>query len=226
MTSRVLVVSHDPDVTGLVARHLGQAGYRVSTASSGAEAIEVARQQPPRIIILDRILPAMPIPEVLRNLRSEPETRDAAVILVTAGHEDTDLAQRGTDGHLTKPIDPAELVARVAALLQRSGSTLTAGPIMIDRSARRVSLDGAELDLTATEYKLLLTLVERAGTVQSRPQLLETVWEAHPEIQTRTVDMHVQRLRAKLGAHGRLIETVRGSGYRFLGDEPEQATDP
>jgi two-component system phosphate regulon response regulator PhoB len=92
---------------------------------------------------------------------------------------------------------------------------LSAGPLTIDRSAHRVLLDGRELTLTATEYKLLLTLVERRGRVQTRPQLLETVWEAQPDIQTRTVDMHVQRLRSKLGDSGDLIETVRGFGYRF-----------
>lgn len=229
MTSRVLVVSHEPEITALVARHLSQAGYRVSIASGVPEAIEVARQQPPRIIILDLMPQVMSGPEVLRELRSKPETRDAGVILLTTGHDDTDLAQLrtlGADDHLTKPIDPAELGARVAALLQRPGSTLSAGPIVIDRSARGVSLGGVELNLTATEYKLLLTLVERAGTIQSRPQLLETVWEAHPEIQTRTVDMHVQRLRAKLGTHGRLIETVRGSGYRFLAHAPKPPTAP
>ena len=109
------------------------------------------------------------------------------------------------------PLPPAPAVA--------SGSTLAAGPIAMDRSAHKVAVDGAEIELTATEYKLLLTLVERRGRVQTRPQLLETVWEAQPDIQTRTVDMHVQRLRTKLGEAGDLIETVRGFGYRFRGAE-------
>ena len=100
-----------------------------------------------------------------------------------------------------------------------AGSTIAAGPVSIDRSAHRASVHGHEVELTATEYKLLLTLVERRGRVQTRPQLLETVWEAQPDIQTRTVDMHVQRLRTKLGDAGRLIETVRGFGYRFRGAE-------
>ena len=121
---------------------------------------------------------------------------------------------------------PPELALRVGALLRRlgapavtGGSTLVAGPVTIDRSAHRVALDGRDLNLTATEYKLLLTLLERRGRVQTRPQLLETVWEAQPDIQTRTVDMHVQRLRSKLGAAGEMIETVRGFGYRFKGAE-------
>ena len=96
-----------------------------------------------------------------------------------------------------------------------AGSTMTAGALAVDRGAHRALLDGQELNLTATEYKLLVTLLERRGRVQSRPQLLETVWDAQPDIQTRTVDMHVQRLRTKLGEVGEMIETVRGFGYRF-----------
>ena len=132
----------------------------------------------------------------------------------------------GADDYLTKPFSPQELTLRVAAVLRRlqspavaSGNAITAGALVIDRSAHRVLLDGHEVGLTATEYKLLLILVERRGRVQTRPQLLETVWEAQPDIQTRTVDMHVQRLRSKLGETGRLIETVRGFGYRFRATE-------
>jgi len=108
---------------------------------------------------------------------------------------------------------------RLQAPAVAGGSSITAGPLTIDRSAHRVMFEGQELTLTATEYKLLMTLVERRGRVQTRPQLLETVWEAQPDIQTRTVDMHVQRLRTKLGEAGRMIETVRGFGYRFRGTE-------
>jgi two-component system phosphate regulon response regulator PhoB len=111
------------------------------------------------------------------------------------------------------------LLRRLGSPAVSAGSTLAAGPISIDRSAHRATLHGHELSLTATEYKLLLTLVERRGRVQTRPQLLEIVWEAQPDIQTRTVDMHVQRLRTKLGDAGKLIETVRGFGYRFKGGE-------
>jgi two-component system phosphate regulon response regulator PhoB len=151
------------------------------------------------------------------------------VILLTARREETDRIRGlslGADDYLTKPFSPQELSLRVAGLLRRlasppvtAGSTLAAGPISIDRSAHRASVGGEELSLTATEYKLLLTLIERRGRVQTRPQLLETVWEAQPDIQTRTVDMHVQRLRTKLGDAGKLIETVRGFGYRFKGSE-------
>lgn len=229
MTHRILVVDDEPDITALVAYHLARAGYRVSTAAGGPEALRAAREEHPDIVILDVMLPGASGYDVLAELRRREETRDVGVILLTARREEPDRIRGltlGADDYLTKPFSPAELVLRVQGLLRRleapsvaSGSTITAGPLMIDRAAHRVSLEGRDVDLTSTEYKLLLTLVERRGRVQSRPQLLETVWEAQPDIQTRTVDMHVQRLRTKLGEAGELIETVRGAGYRFRGGE-------
>ena len=229
MTHRILVVDDEPDITALVAYHLAKAGYRVSTASSGAEALRAASEERPDVVVLDLMLPGVSGYDVLTELRSREETRDVGVILLTARREETDRIRGlslGADDYLTKPFSPQELTLRVAAVLRRlqapavaSGNALTAGALVIDRSAHRVLLDGHEVGLTATEYKLLLILVERRGRVQTRPQLLETVWEAQPDIQTRTVDMHVQRLRSKLGETGRLIETVRGFGYRFRATE-------
>ncbi|HTS90316.1 MAG TPA: response regulator transcription factor [Gemmatimonadales bacterium] len=229
MSHRILVVDDEPDITALVAYHLAKAGYRVSTAANGPDALRAAREERPDIVILDVMLPGVSGYDVLAELRRREETRDVGVILLTARREEPDRIRGlslGADDYLTKPFSPAELALRVNALLRRlaapavtSGSNLTAGPVTIDRSSHRVSVDGKEIELTATEYKLLLTLVERRGRVQTRPQLLETVWEAQPDIQTRTVDMHVQRLRSKLGEAGELIETVRGFGYRFRGAE-------
>ena len=229
MTHRILVVDDEPDITALVAYHLAKAGYRVSTAANGADALRAAREERPDIVVLDLMLPGLSGYEVLGELRKRDETRDVGVILLTARREEADRIRGlslGADDYLTKPFSPHELALRVAALLRRlaapavsAGSTLTAGPITIDRAAHRVMLDGVELSLTSTEYKLLLVLLERRGRVQTRPQLLETVWEAQPDIQTRTVDMHIQRLRTKLGEHGRMVETVRGFGYRFRGTE-------
>jgi two-component system phosphate regulon response regulator PhoB len=226
---RVLVVDDEPDITGLVAYHLAKAGYRVSTAANGPDALKAAREERPDIVVLDVMLPGVSGYDVLAELRRREETRDVGVILLTARREEPDRIRGlslGADDYLTKPFSPAELALRINALLRRlaapavsSGSNLAAGPVSIDRSAHRVSVHGKEIELTATEYKLLLTLVERRGRVQTRPQLLETVWEAQPDIQTRTVDMHVQRLRAKLGDAGDLIETVRGFGYRFRSAE-------
>jgi two-component system, OmpR family, phosphate regulon response regulator PhoB len=229
MTHRVLVVDDEPDITALVAYHLAKVGYRVSTASNGSEALKAAADQRPDVVVLDLMLPGLSGLDVLQALRKQDETRDVGVILLTARREEIDRIRGlslGADDYLTKPFSPQELTLRVAAILRRlaapsvaAGSQLVAGPITIDRSAHRVLIDGQELSLTATEYKLLATLVDRRGRVQTRPQLLETVWDAQPDIQTRTVDMHVQRLRTKLGPAGDMIETVRGFGYRFRGQE-------
>ena len=228
-THRILVVDDEPDITALVAYHLAKAGYRVSTAATGPDALKAAREERPDIVVLDLMLPGVSGYDVLAELRRREETREVGVILLTARREEADRIRGlslGADDYLTKPFSPQELSLRVQAVLRRlgspavsAGSTLAAGPISIDRSAHRVTIGGQELTLTATEYKLLLTLIERRGRVQTRPQLLETVWEAQPDIQTRTVDMHVQRLRTKLRDAGKLIETVRGFGYRFRGSE-------
>ncbi len=225
MTHRILVVDDEPDITALVAYHLAKAGYRVSTATSGPDALKAAREERPDVVVLDLMLPGLSGYDVLAELRKREETRDVGVILLTARREEPDRIKGltlGADDYLVKPFSPAELALRVQALLRRlaapavaAGSTLVAGALTIDRAAHRALLEGRELNLTATEYKLLITLVERRGRVQSRPQLLETVWDAQPDIQTRTVDMHVQRLRSKLGELGPMIETVRGFGYRF-----------
>jgi two-component system phosphate regulon response regulator PhoB len=229
VTHRILVVDDEPDITALVAYHLAKAGYRVSTAANGPDALKAAREERPDLVILDVMLPGVSGYDVLDELRRREETKDVGVILLTARREEPDRIRGlslGADDYLTKPFSPHELALRVNALLRRlgapavaQGSTITAGPVTVDRSAHRVSVDGTELELTATEYKLLVILIERRGRVQSRPQLLEMVWEAQPDIQTRTVDMHVQRLRTKLGEAGELIETVRGFGYRFKGTD-------
>jgi two-component system phosphate regulon response regulator PhoB len=222
---RVLVVDDEPDIVALVAYHLARAGYRVATASTGPEALELARRDCPALIVLDLMLPGMSGYDVLEQLRADSGTKDVAVLMLTARKEEADRIRGlvlGADDYLTKPFSPQELVLRVGAILRRvtAGGSATAdrlviGPLVIDRAAHHVSVEGRDIDLTPTEYKLLLTLAERRGRVQGRTHLLETVWEAAPDIQTRTVDMHVQRLRAKLGPAADLIETVRGFGYRL-----------
>ena len=223
---RILVVDDEPDICALVAYHLAKAGFRVSTAGNGNDALTSAREEEPALVVLDLMLPGLSGYEVLERLRAEPRTRDVPVLMLTARREEEDRIQGlslGADDYLTKPFSPQELVLRVGAILRRtrlapaagSGDALLLGPVRIERGAHRVLVDGNEVELTATEYKLLLTLAERRGRVQGRAHLLETVWEAAPDIQTRTVDMHVQRLRAKLGPAGAMIETVRGFGYRL-----------
>ena len=222
---RILVVDDEPDIIALVAYHLARSGYRVSTASSGPEALVAARDEQPALIILDLMLPELSGFEVLERIRADRAMADIPVLMLTARREEPDRVQGltlGADDYMVKPFSPQELVLRVRNILRRTRAKtaerrniVTVGSVEIDRDAHTVTTQGAPVDLTATEYKLLLTLVDRRGRVQSRAQLLEIVWESAPDIQTRTVDMHVQRLRAKLGPSGALIETVRGFGYRL-----------
>ena len=222
---RVLVVDDEPDIVALCAYHLAKAGYRVVTAGSGSDALEQARRQRPALVVLDLMLPGMSGYDVLQHIRSDDALKQTPVLMLTARREEADRIQGltlGADDYLTKPFSPQELVLRVGAILRRVGSSgggsrdvLKLGPIRIDRGEHKVTVGDQEIELTPTEFKLLLTLAERRGRVQSRSLLLETVWDAAPDIQTRTVDMHVQRLRGKLGIAGELIETVRGFGYRI-----------
>ena len=222
---RVLVVDDEADIVALVAYHLARAGYRVSTASTGPDALDAARREQPALIVLDLMLPGLSGYEVLEQLRGDASTRDIAVLMLTARREEQDRIRGlslGADDYLTKPFSPQELVLRVGAILRRmrsvpaeASATLTLGQLKIDTAAHVVRVAGEAVELTPTEYKLLLLLAERKGRVQDRAHLLESVWEAAPDIQTRTVDMHVQRLRAKLGVAGDMIETVRGFGYRL-----------
>jgi two-component system phosphate regulon response regulator PhoB len=233
VTERILVVDDEPDIVALVAFHLVKAGFKVSTATNGADALRLAQQDRPALIVLDLMLPGMSGLEVLKELRDDEESRDIAVLMLTARREEPDRIaglSQGADDYLTKPFSPQELVLRVRNILRRISQTqsgvadvLRIGPIHIDRAAHRVNVDGQEIDLTPTEYRLLVTLAERRGRVQARGHLLETVWEAAPDIQTRTVDMHVQRLRSKLGEAGELIETVRGFGYRLRAAQTSRA---
>jgi two-component system phosphate regulon response regulator PhoB len=176
------------------------------------------------LIVLDRMLPGMSGDDVLATIRASGASRDTPVLMLTAKREELDRIRGlslGADDYLTKPFSTQELVLRVSAILRRAraaaanADVVTVGPLLIDRAHHRVTASGRPLELTATEFRLLLTLAVRRGRVQNRTQLLEDVWEAAPDVQTRTVDMHVQRLRTKLGPAGDCVETVRGVGYRF-----------
>lgn len=222
---RVLVVDDEPDIVALVAYHLAKSGYGVSTATTGADAIEKARSDHPAAIVLDLMLPDMSGFKVLEKLRADETTNPVAVLMLTARRDEPDRIRGlslGADDYLTKPFSPQELILRIGAILRRvdQGSNaphdiLKIAALRIDKTEHRVTVGDQEVELTPTEFKLLLLLAERKGRVQARAHLLQTVWDAAPDIQTRTVDMHVQRLRNKLGSAGSLIETVRGFGYRI-----------
>lgn len=223
MSSYVLVVDDEPDIAALVAYHLARERYRVRTVADGLEALQAVEAERPDLVVLDLMLPGTPGLEVLREIRRRPELQGLPVLLLTARREEQDRIEGlrlGADDYVPKPFSPQELVLRVGAVLRRvrqdpPGRILRVGPFRIDPDAAAAEVAGQRLELTPTEFRLLTVLLERRGRVQSRRQLLETVWEVTARITTRTVDMHVQRLRAKLGEHAEWIETVRGFGYRF-----------
>jgi len=227
---RVLVVEDEPDIAALIAYQLTREGFRVETASTGDQALTAVGREIPDLVVLDRMLPGLSGDEVLRSLRQEAATQSLPVLVLTAKREQEDRIQGlelGADDYLTKPFSPRELVLRVQSILRRAdqgtsesgGRLLRAGPVALDVSAHQVSMDGEELSLTPTEFRLLQALMERRGRTQSRRQLLERAWDVEADvadrIQTRTVDMHIRRLRSKLGEVGDWVETVRGFGYRL-----------
>jgi two-component system phosphate regulon response regulator PhoB len=224
-TGPILVVDDEPDIRLLIAINLRKAGYRVLEAERGDEALRLAKEQSPALILLDLMLPDLSGREVCRRLRAQPETKNTPVLMLTARNEEIDRVKgfmAGADDYVTKPFSVRELVLRVRAILRRapaeSASTshlLDFGTLRVDTSEHRAFVEEKEVPLTATEFRLLVTLADRAGQVQSRGRLLQDVWEAPPDLNTRTVDTHVKRLREKLGVAADRIETVRGVGYRF-----------
>lgn len=227
---RVLVVEDERDIAALVSYHLTREGYRVRTAEGGTEALDVVASDRPDLVLLDLMLPGFSGYDVLAELRRRPELSEVPIIVLTARRDEADRVkglELGADDYVTKPFSPRELVLRVGAVLRRAQSPAVAGAtrmlrgggIEVDLNALVVHVQGQPIDLTPTEYRLLVTLLERRGRVQSRQQLLELAWDIHARIETRTVDMHVQRLRTKLGEAGDSIETVRGFGYRFRSRE-------
>ncbi len=223
--AQILVVDDEPDILSVLVYHLSREGYRVTTAVNGQGALTTAEAEQPDLIILDLMLPGMDGYEVLQRLRGAESTSSMPVILLTARREEDERVRGfevGADDYITKPFSARELTLRVEALLRRSKAEpvstsrrITVGPVVVDREAHRVFSEGVEVDLTRLEYRLLEVLLERRGRVQTRRQLLQAVWDTNAAIETRTVDMHVARLRTKLGDAASLLETVRGIGYRF-----------
>lgn len=224
--AQILVVEDERDIAALVAYHLTREGFRVRTVGTGDDALDAIRNERPDLVVLDLMLPELSGYEILEEMRRRPELEEVPVVVLTARREEADRIkglELGADDYLTKPFSPQELVLRISAVLRRvqappvagSGRLLRGGPIHVDLSATTVTVNGELVELTPTEYRLLVCLLERRGRVQSRRQLLQSAWDIQAQIETRTVDMHVQRLRSKLGGAGDLIETVRGFGYRF-----------
>ena len=228
MASRVLIVEDEPDIRDLVVLHLRRDGYEVSAAASGEDALAQIRQAPPDLIVLDLMLPGMGGLEVCRRLREDRLTASLPVVMLTARADEVDRVvglELGADDYVVKPFSPKELLARVRAVLRRSRPGPGAGPkafgaLTLDPDAHRVTVGGKPVTLTPKEFDLLRALVEAHGRVLSREFLLDRVWgyARAGEIESRTVDVHVRRLRVKLGAEGRRILTVKSVGYRFDAD--------
>jgi len=226
MRPKVLVVDDEPDAVEVIEFNLKQAGFDVSTAVDGAEALRKARTQAPDLIVLDVMLPELDGFEVCKILRRDPATAATPIIMLTAKAAEVDRVvglELGADDYVTKPFSPRELVLRVRKLLDRGRiqpakrDKFVHGELTVDVPYHLVTVGGKRVELTTTEFKLLTVLVERAGRVQSREQLLRDVWDYNPDMETRTVDTHMRRLRAKLGPAAKHLETVRGIGYRFVG---------
>src|SRR5881396_307666 len=228
MAAEVLVVEDEPDIRNLIVLHLSREGFRCRTAKSGPEALREARAATPDLVILDLMLPDLDGLEVCRRLRSDAATATIPIIMLTAKADEVDRVvglEMGADDYVVKPFSPKELIARIRAVLRRAQPAepvrvLTAGPLTLDPARHAVTLDGRPLALTPKEFDLLQVLLESAGRVLSRERLLSHVWgyARADEIESRTVDVHVRRLRAKLGDFGSRIATVKAVGYRF---EPE-----
>ena len=229
MSSKVLLVEDEPDIRELVSYNLRKSGFEVATADDGETALSNIEKEDPDLVILDLMLPGVDGLEVCRLLKQNETAKEIPVLMLTARSDEVDRIvglELGADDYVVKPFSPRELVLRVRAILRRGhpgreappgdeGETIEAGPLRIDSQEYCVYLHGKPLELTATEFKLLRTLVERRGRVQSRQELLNTVWEYQYAGYARTVDTHVRRLREKLGPAASLVETVRGVGYRF-----------
>jgi len=229
MPPRILVVEDDQDIAELVARYLDKAGYATEILSSGRDALAAVRAHPPDLLVLDLMLPQMDGLEICRALRGHEETAGVPIIMLTAKGEESDRIvglEVGADDYLAKPFSPNELVARVRALLRRAargapppGSTMSYGPIVVDQSRHIVSLHGQEVTLTAKEFLLLEYLLQHRGRVLSRDLLLTDVWGYRYTGGTRTVDVHVRRLREKLPILADGLVTVKQFGYK-LADPP------
>lgn len=224
MPEAILIVDDEQDVLDLLVYNLHKAGYKIVTARDGAAALQKARDEVPSLIILDLMLPQMDGTEVCRRLKADPKTAHIPIIMLTAKAEEVDRVvglELGADDYVTKPFSPREVALRVKGVLRRaSGKSAPAeilkfGDLTVDIAKHAVTLKDRGVELTATEFKLLATLLERRGRVQSRDRLLTDVWGYEGDVDTRTVDTHMRRLREKLGEAADYVETVRGVGYRF-----------
>lgn len=225
--ARILIVEDDADILHLLSYNIQSAGFEVLTATDGHTALAIAKQDLPDLVVLDLMIPGIDGLEVCKELKRYQQTRGIAVIILTARGEEIDRIvglELGADDYVVKPFSPRELILRIRAILRRpppepssSQPVWQSEGLRVDFEAHKVRVDGEDVQLTATEFKLFSELVRNPGKVQTRDQLLERVWAYQYEGYARTVDTHIRRLRQKLGPYSDWIETVRGVGYRFKG---------
>ena len=223
--ARVLVVEDDRDIADLVAYHLGRAGYSTECLYSGHTVLASLRDDPPDLLVLDLMLPGQSGLEICRAVRSEPQLANIPIIMLTARSEEADRVaglELGADDYVTKPFSPKELVARVGAVLRRADRSRAAKPllkfgaVLLDIDRHAVTVDGRDVHLTAKEFLLLKYLMEHDGRVLSRDVLLSDVWGYRYTGGTRTVDVHIRRLREKLPELGDAIVTIKQFGYKLV----------
>ena len=228
MKPKILVVDDEPDALEVLGFKLKEAGYAPIFAKDGARAITAARDERPALIVLDLMLPEVDGLEVCKILRRDPGTAMIPILMLTAKASEMDRVlglELGADDYVTKPFSPRELVLRIKKLLARVKAAdepvtlLRFAELEIDVPRHQVTIAGAAVVLTATEFKLLELLARRRGRVQTRERLLQDVWGYENPIDSRTVDTHMRRLREKLGETARFLETIRGVGYRFLAED-------
>jgi two-component system phosphate regulon response regulator PhoB len=229
--ARVLVIEDEQDLQKVLAYNLKRAGHEVLAALRGRDGLQLVRNRNPDFIILDLMLPDLPGTEICKTLKRDPKTKGVPILMLTAKGEEVDRVvgfELGADDYVVKPFSVRELLLRIEAILRRAQAEGAApqsfefGVLRVDRDAHRVWVADQEVELTALEFKLLVTLYDRRNRVQDRTKLLDDVWGIEAAITTRTVDTHVKRLREKLGRAGSYIETVRGVGYRFT-ERPDGA---
>jgi phosphate regulon transcriptional regulator PhoB len=225
MAATVLVVDDEKDLVELVKYHLEKEGLKCLEARDGETALQLAKERTPDLVVLDLMLPGLDGLEICRKLRKDPKTSSMAIIMLTAKAEEVDRIvglEMGADDYMVKPFSPRELVARVKAVLRRGQGQETpavtrVGTLEVDEGKHQVTVNGATVELTVKEFDLLCALMRANGRVLNRDQILETVWgySNAVDIESRTVDVHIRRLREKLGDEYKRIVTVKGVGYRF-----------